>query len=187
MNNNKIILKYNAQEIDIPDYMKAWMRSNHAGETGAVWIYKGANCVFWSKRIRKMAVEHGKTEREHLIIMEKLVPKNMRSRLILLWKIMGFCLGFLPSILGFRVFCATIHAVETFVEKHYNDQINLVENAHHNKNLLTLLKRCRDEEILHQIDAYAKILNNSNNMFGNAWFKLIGLSSELAVNISKRI
>ena len=41
-----ILKKYNAVGINIPKFMIKWMRSNHAGETGAVWIYKGASCIF---------------------------------------------------------------------------------------------------------------------------------------------
>ena len=41
-----ILKKYNAIGINIPKFMIKWMRSNHAGETGAVWIYKGARCIF---------------------------------------------------------------------------------------------------------------------------------------------
>ena len=39
------------KNIAIPKELIPWMRSNHAGETGAVWIYKGAKCAFWSKKL----------------------------------------------------------------------------------------------------------------------------------------
>ena len=50
---SKIIKKYNASNINVPSSMLDWMRSNHAGETGAVWIYMGAKCIFWNKNIQK--------------------------------------------------------------------------------------------------------------------------------------
>ena len=53
-----ILKKYNAIGINIPKFMIQWMRSNHAGETGAVWIYRGARCIFWNKKILKMSKEH---------------------------------------------------------------------------------------------------------------------------------
>ena len=46
----EIIEKYNATGVVITDDLVEWIRSDHAGETGAVWIYKGASLAFWSKR-----------------------------------------------------------------------------------------------------------------------------------------
>ncbi|MEO0444238.1 MAG: demethoxyubiquinone hydroxylase family protein [Pseudomonadota bacterium] len=123
MQKQNILKQYGAQDLAVPQEFMPWMRSNHAGETGAVWIYKGAACAFWSKTIREMAKQHGKVEQQHLIVMASLVPKNQRSRLLLLWRIMGFGLGFVPSLFGYSAFCITIKAVETFVEQHYKQQI----------------------------------------------------------------
>ena len=53
MNKNQIIENYGAKNITISDDLICWMRSNHAGETGAVWIYLGASCAFWSKKSEK--------------------------------------------------------------------------------------------------------------------------------------
>ena len=53
MNNNDLIERYKASNISVPMSMIGWMRSNHAGETGAVWIYIGSRCVFWNKDIKK--------------------------------------------------------------------------------------------------------------------------------------
>ena len=39
---------------------------------------------------------------------------------------MGFSLGFISSIFGFKTFCHTINVVETFVEKHYGEQIRVL-------------------------------------------------------------
>jgi ubiquinone biosynthesis monooxygenase Coq7 len=111
MNKNQIIENYGAKNITISDDMIGWVRSNHAGETVAVWIYLGASCAFWSKKIREMAAEHRQTELNHLIVMEHIVAKHRRSNLIFLWKIMAFGLGFLPSIFGYRASCITIKAV----------------------------------------------------------------------------
>ena len=78
-----ILKKYNAIGINIPIFMIKWMRSNHAGETGAVWIYKGASCIFWNTKISKMSKEHILTETNHLIVMENLLTSNEKSKLIL--------------------------------------------------------------------------------------------------------
>ena len=46
MNMKQLIENYKASNVSIPKSMIGWMRSNHAGETGAVWIYIGAKCIF---------------------------------------------------------------------------------------------------------------------------------------------
>ena len=58
MSTSNVINKYKASNINVPDSMIKWMRSNHAGETGAVWIYLGARCIFWNKKILDMTIEH---------------------------------------------------------------------------------------------------------------------------------
>ena len=55
MNKDKIIEQYHATDVVVSDDFIGWLRSDHAGETGAVWIYKGASLAFWSENIRKMA------------------------------------------------------------------------------------------------------------------------------------
>ena len=120
---------------------------------GAVWIYKGASLAFWSENIRKMAFEHGETEKQHLVVMNHLLPDKEKSRLIFLWKIMGFSLGFISSIFGFRTFCFTINVVETFVEKHYGEQVEYLEEKKENLALLNVLRVCCEEEVAHKEDA----------------------------------
>ena len=46
------------------------MRSNHAGETGAVWIYKGILTVSRDPAIRLFAEHHLATEQTHLGFFE---------------------------------------------------------------------------------------------------------------------
>ena len=76
MNKDKIIEQYHATDVIVGDDFIGWLRSDHAGETGAVWIYKGASLAFWSENIRKMALEHGETEKQHLVVMNHLLPSE---------------------------------------------------------------------------------------------------------------
>ena len=46
MNSDKIIEKYHATDVVVGDDFVEWIRSDHAGETGAVWIYKGSQSCF---------------------------------------------------------------------------------------------------------------------------------------------
>ena len=183
---SNIIKKYNASNINVPSSMLDWMRSNHAGETGAVWIYMGAKCIFWNKKIQDMTKEHYETEKNHLIVMSHILPKNSHSKLLILWRILGFGLGFFSALLGYRFFCVTIQSVETFVEEHYQEQIDFLYKNSTSFELLRVLEKCCDEEVEHQVDAKLQKGNDKNTSFERFWSNLIGSGSSLAVNISKQ-
>ena len=187
MKNSQIISQYKADNVEIPQELTAEMRSNHAGETGAVWIYVAATLAFWSPKIQEMAKSHGKTELNHLMVMEHLVAKNQRSKLIFLWKIMGFSLGLAPSIFGYRAFCITINAVEKFVEQHYQSQIEFLQKSNSNPQLLAILQKCCDEEVEHKEDALAKINQDKLEIIGQIWSNIVGTGSKLAVLAAKKI
>ncbi|MDA9632132.1 demethoxyubiquinone hydroxylase family protein [Alphaproteobacteria bacterium] len=185
MNNLKLIERYRASDISIPKEMVGWMRSNHAGETGAVWIYLGAKCIFWNKQIQNMSKEHYQTEKNHLIVMNHILSKKSKSKLLLLWRILGFFLGFFSALLGYRFFCVTIQSVESFVEQHYQEQIEFLYKNSISFDLLKVLEMCCDEEVEHQSDAKLHKGSQEDSSFEKIWSKVIGLGSNLAVNVSK--
>ena len=187
MNPGEIIEKYNATGVVITDDFVEWIRSDHAGETGAVWIYKGASLAFWSQKIRNMALEHGKTEKQHLVVMDYLLPISKRSKLIFLWKIMGFGLGFISSLFGFKTFCHTINIVETFVEKHYGEQIIHLEKNGKCMGLLIVLRKCCEEEVTHKEEAAEEISNAREPRLLFIWRLVVENFSNIAVLIAKKI
>lgn len=186
MNMKQLIENYKASNVSIPKSMIGWMRSNHAGETGAVWIYIGAKCVFWNRDIQKMSKEHYKTEKNHLIIMNYLLKNKNKSKLLLLWRFLGFSLGFVSALLGYRFFCVTIQSVETFVEHHYQEQIEYLYKHSISFDLLKVLEICCAEEVEHQNDAESK-KGKINNFIENYWSRIVGSGSGFAVSVSKLI
>ena len=66
--------------------MPAWLvqelRSDHAGETGAVMIYRGILAFTRDAELRDFAARHGATEQGHLDLLEQLLPSQQRSRLL---------------------------------------------------------------------------------------------------------
>ena len=187
MNKINIIESYRSSKVFVPDNMIRWIRSNHAGETGAVWIYIGARCVFWNKSIRNMAKEHFITEKKHLIVMSHILPSSKRSKLLILWRILGFSLGFISALFGYRFFCITIQSVENFVEKHYQEQIDFLFNNSLSFDLLQVLQICCNEEIEHRLESKKNKGSQLNNTYENLWSCIIGKGSSLAVNISRFI
>jgi len=81
------------------------LRSDHAGETGAVFIYQGITTVArWRQDTELLAFarQHGETETEHLRLIEDWLPAESRSRLLLPWRMAGWLTGTLPALFGRR-------------------------------------------------------------------------------------
>ena len=70
-----------------PQWLVADLRSDHAGETGAIWIYQGILSTTNEDAVKEFAQHHLATELRHLEEIEKLLDKKDRSVLIPLWKI----------------------------------------------------------------------------------------------------
>lgn len=107
----------------VPDNMIPAIRSDQAGETGAVWIYRAMRLFNRVPELRPLLLEHQVQEAEHLEAMNRLLPWRFRSRLLPLWRIAGFVTGMVGALGGRRWTLATIASVERFVDTHYREQI----------------------------------------------------------------
>jgi len=107
----------------LPTAVQRDLRSDHAGETGAVFIYRGILSCTRDSTLREFATEHLATEQRHLAFFEQWVPASLKRRLIPLWKLAGWLLGALSLLGGKRGVFLTIEAVETFVVSHYLEQL----------------------------------------------------------------
>jgi len=176
----------------LPPSMVGELRSDQAGETGAVWIYLGILAVSRDVEVRTFAREHLQTERKHLFAMNDLLPKFRRSKLLPLWRIAGFLTGAIPSLLGRRAVFATIESVERFVEQHYQAQIiHLAELGGHEA-LRTLLLDCQSDEREHRLDAIqrnaqAPHLPPAQPKWLQRWCGLVGFGSQVAVKFARVI
>ena len=172
-------------QLNIPQAFIPIFRTNHAGETGAVFIYKAILLITRDKDVIIFAKKHLKTEKDHLLLIENVLKKQYRSKLIFLWKIAGFLTGFIPSLLGKKFIFATIFYVESFVEKHYQEQIEVIKNNRKYSQLRKIIKKLQDDEISHKNEA---LLEGKNfNKFHKFWGWFIEVGSAIAVSISKKI
>ena len=64
---------------ELPSHLAGEMRSNHAGETGAVWIYKGVLALSRDAEIRAFAEHHLETEQSHLSFFEDWLTSREKS------------------------------------------------------------------------------------------------------------
>ena len=103
----------------LPRWLQQELRSDHAGEFGAVLIYR----VFW--QFHRMRVSESSQHRICLLSKSTLHlwRRLYRPPVLPLWRVMGWLTGALPALFGRQAVFATIEAVETFVDHHYQQQI----------------------------------------------------------------
>lgn len=170
-------------------YLVRELRSDHAGETGAVFIYRGIAAVAaWrgDVELQTFARQHGATEMEHLRLIEDWLPTRRRSRLLGPWRLAGWLTGALPALAGRRAVYASIAAVETFVDHHYQQQIDHLNRHGGPAGLLPLLERCQADECQHRDEA-AALAGPASGWTLRAWCALIGTGSAVAVMLARRI
>lgn len=165
------------------------LRSDHAGETGAVMIYRGLAAVARRRRhaeLLRFATRHGRTELDHLQMVETWLAPAQRSRLLGAWRVAGWLTGALPALAGPRAVYATIAAVETFVDRHYQQQIDHVRQHGGPDGLLDLLLSCQADEQAHRDEA-AALAGGRPSWMLRAWCALVGAGSAAAVVLARRV
>ncbi len=170
-------------------YLERELRSDHAGETGAVAIYQGISTIAaWrgDAELLEFASQHGQTEAEHLRLIEAWFPPARRSRLLGPWRVAGWLTGALPALFGRRAVYATIAAVETFVDQHYQQQIDHLQSHGGPEGLLPLLLRCQSDE-LHHRDEAAALAGAKISWPLRAWCQVVGTGSAAAVVLARRV
>ena len=170
----------------MPGWLTAELRSDHAGETGAVWIYRGILAISRDPQVRAFAERHLETESGHLALIEEILPPKHRSRLLPAWRVAGWLTGALPALFGPRAVYITIDAVETFVDRHYSDQIEALEALGEFGDIRLCLERCRDEEIEHRDEARS-LSTGPKGFTHRTWGWLVGAGSKAAVALARRI
>jgi 3-demethoxyubiquinol 3-hydroxylase len=169
------------------------LRTDHAGETGAVMIYRGILATTRDAAVRDFAQGHLATEAAHLAAMEQLLAPRHRSRLLPLWRAAGWLTGALPAWVGTRAVYATIEAVETFVDHHYTEQIEAIDRldpARAQASLQALraqLHSFRADEIDHRDDASARFDRHAApaSPVLRLWIWAVGAGSRGAVKICR--
>jgi ubiquinone biosynthesis monooxygenase Coq7 len=131
------------------------IRSDHAGETGAFIIYRGILAGSRNPAIRNLAASHLTTEKRHLELLEALLPDGQRSILLPIWRVAGWLTGFLPALAGSRAVYATIDAVESLVDHHYDQQIRKLPIEGLGSALHETLVVCQADEVHHRDEARA--------------------------------
>jgi ubiquinone biosynthesis monooxygenase Coq7 len=168
-----------------PPWLVAELRSDHAGEVGAVEIYRGALAATRDCGLRSAILRHMETEKRHLRAMERVLDPSERSWLVPVWRLAGWMLGFTSSIAGRNTYHHTIRAVETFVDHHYQAQIDRLEREGAHADLLRLLRSCQADEVEHRDEA-AQEANGAPGFVGRIWSSIVGFGCAAAVAGARR-
>ncbi len=149
-------------------------------------IYRGILAVARDPGVLDFARRHRATEQSHLDLLETLLPPAERSRLLPIWRIAGWLTGALPALFGPRAVHVTIDAVETFVDAHYQAQIDRLDAEAIRPDLRADLRRCQEEEVHHRDEARS-LAGGPPGPVLRGWAWLVGAGSAAAVAAAKRI
>jgi ubiquinone biosynthesis monooxygenase Coq7 len=171
----------------LPACVFADLRTDHAGEVGAVCIYKGVLQFARDPVLRAFAEHHLATEQKHLRHIAGWLPSAEYSRLLPLWRLAGFLTGALPALFGSKAVYATIEAVETFVNHHYDEQIRSLASQANLRDLRQTLLDCQADEVAHRDEAAAAHGPTQPGWVLRAWCAMVGAGSKAAVSLIRHI
>ena len=175
------------QNQPLPPELMADLRTDQAGEVGAICIYQGILRITRDDALRSFALRHLATETHHLQQIEAWLPPNQRSRLLPLWRLAGFMTGALPALFGPKAVYATVEAVETFVNQHYEEQITGLTSQIDLRDLRNTLINCQADEIAHRDEAAMARGAGRTGWALRAWCNLVQAGSQYAVALCRHI
>jgi ubiquinone biosynthesis monooxygenase Coq7 len=165
------------------------LRVDHAGELGAVHIYRGQRAVLnrapGKDRIAFQLQEMEAHEAEHLAAFDRiLTERRVRPTLLApVWRAAGFALGAGTALLGEKAAHACTEAVETVIEAHYAGQIAELDTDE--PALAADLSRFRDEELAHRDQARSE---GAHEAPAYPWLAaLIRTGCRAAIKISEKL
>lgn len=130
------------------------VRVDHAGEYGAVQIYRGQRAVFdriqGKAHAARLIQEMEAGEQEHLKTFDRLIAeRGVRPTLMApVWRVAGFGLGAITALMGEEAAHACTEAVEDVIEKHYAHQSDELEGV--DTELKYLVDKFREDELAHK-------------------------------------
>jgi ubiquinone biosynthesis monooxygenase Coq7 len=168
--------KYNDLIADI-------IRVNHAGEYGAKRIYNGQEDFTKDKTILELIKHMATQEHQHLEYFEnQITSRKIRPTLLMpLWHIYGYAIGAATAILGTKMAMTCTQAVEEVIDKHYTEQLKLIENSE--PDLANHIEQFRQEELEHRDIAIEN--RSAEAVFHSIVSKAIKLSCKAAIRLSK--
>ncbi len=173
-------------ELSPKKMLEQMIRVNHAGEYGAKRIYQGQLAVLKGKACEDTIRHMQEQEEAHLAEFERLIQERRvrPTALLPFWHIAGYALGAGTALLGEKGAMACTVAVEETIDKHYQEQSELLKDSDEQE-LKKTVEKFREEELEHRdigIEHQAKELPGFDILH-----KAIEAASKTAIFLSKRI
>jgi len=173
------ILKYtdSSSELDTP---KKILKVNHAGEFGAINIYRSQ--IFICKRFNKDLVPLLESfladEKKHLEIFWKEIQtrNGVKCKSFWLCGLGGYCMGLISALLGKNGIMACTWAVESVVINHLKEQIIYLKSKN-DEEALNAVESILQDEVNHMDAGF----NNGGS--SNVWYKPIRWSISLFTEV----
>jgi ubiquinone biosynthesis monooxygenase Coq7 len=130
------------------------IRVDHAGEYGAVQIYRGQRAVFdrieAKSHAARVIADMEAGEQEHLRTFDRLIAeRGVRPTLMApVWRVAGFGLGAVTALMGEQAAHACTEAVEEVIEDHYARQSDALSGV--DEELKDVVDRVRADESAHK-------------------------------------
>lgn len=129
------------------------LRVDHAGEFGAVQIYRGQLAVLGHTAAGKTIRHMEEQEQAHLKKFDELMSEHSVRPTVLspVWHAAGFALGAVSALMGEKAAMACTAAVEEVIDEHYAAQVAALESdgdAH--AELKETIEAFRIDEVAHR-------------------------------------
>ncbi|OAO05217.1 demethoxyubiquinone hydroxylase family protein [Parasphingorhabdus sp.] len=163
------------------------IRVNQAGEYGAAQIYKGQLAVMGDDAPHSSAIHHmAEQEQRHLDAFDQMIVDRAVRPTILqpFWKVAGYALGAGTAAMGPRAAMACTAAVETEIDRHYQEQLEQLESENEPA-LAHMIADFREEELEHKETALAAGAEDAPGY--PILSAAIRLGCRAAIGLSKRI
>ncbi len=165
------------------------LRVDHAGEYGAVQIYKGQRAVFDKlpnkARMSALLKEMEEGEQHHLATFDKLLTETGTRPTVFapLWNVAGFALGAGTALMGEKAAMACTSAVEEVIEQHYGQQAEEIGDS--DPALREMIEEFREDEIAHKDTALDE---GAEETPGYGFMKaVIQAGCHLAIKVSEKV
>ena len=166
--------------------VKAMIRVDQAGEYGATRIYAGQLAVLGDRHPAARAIHHMAAQEErHRAFFDRLIAeRGVRPTLLQpFWNVAGFALGAVSAAIGPEAAMACTAAVETEIDKHYQDQLDALGTD--DPELSQAIAEFQAEELEHR--DHALNAGAENAVAYPVMFGLIRLGCKVAIAAAKRI
>lgn len=175
---------FNATDKDL----ERMIRVDHAGEHGAVQIYRGQMAILGHTATGDTIKHMYDQEQAHLQRFDQLIAEHGVRPTVLapVWSVAGYALGAVTALMGEKAAMACTAAVEEVIDEHYARQAaSLEKDGAANAELKATIEQFRADEIQHRETA---IEHGAEQAPGyRVLSETIKAGCRLAIKLSERI